>query len=64
MASPDDDDVAFEHAHGSGRVPGSLYAAQRRTSRPALGNRSAPASVLTNGVKSAAAMNASNDESL
>src|SRR4029453_4602637 len=34
VASPDDDDVAFEHAHGSGRVPGSLYAAQRRTSRP------------------------------
>ena len=34
VASPDDDDVAFEHAHGSGRVPGPRCAAQWRTSRP------------------------------
>ena len=42
VASPDDDDVAFEHAHGSGRVPGARCAAQRRTSRPTPGNRGAP----------------------
>jgi hypothetical protein len=38
VASPDDDDVAFEHAHGSARVPGARCPPQRRT-RTTLGNR-------------------------
>ncbi len=54
VASPDDDDVAFEHAHGSARVPGARSAPQRRTSRPVPREPSSAARDRPVGVSSAA----------